>query len=251
MKNVVYVEQSNKKCRLFFAIMMLLHGLHGVLYAFVTYENQVINFIRFGLILLVSLVLIVLCVSSNKNLMATTSIVLISPALLNNIYYLIDYMQSEYNYVPFIIVSVVGLFLSIISIILIIVFSKNQISILKVLTNTFLVINFGLSGFLLVFRGGFFTFGEIVYWIEKVISALTLLGPIWIVSVTYKKVNKITEEGLIKENQVAQQSNVSKSSIITENNDSVKVVKEYKKLLDSGIITQEEFDMKKKELLKL
>ena len=65
MKNVVYVEQSNKKCRLFFAIMMLLHGLHGVLYAFVTYENQVINYIRFGLILLVSLVLIVLCVSSN------------------------------------------------------------------------------------------------------------------------------------------------------------------------------------------
>lgn len=127
MKNVVYVEQSNKKCRLFFAIMMLLHGLHGVLYAFVTYEkNQVINFIRFGLILLVSLVLIVLCVSSNKNLMATTSIVLILPALLNNIYYLIDYMQSEYNYVPFIILSVVGLFLSIISIILIIIFSKNK-----------------------------------------------------------------------------------------------------------------------------
>lgn len=114
-----------------------------------------------------------------------------------------------------------------------------------------MVINFGLSGFLLVFRGGFFTFGEIVYWIEKVISALTLLGPIWIVSVTYKKVNKITEEGLIKENQVVQQSNVSKSSIITENNNSVKVIKEYKKLLDSGIITQEEFDMKKKELLKL
>ena len=33
--------------------------------------------------------------------------------------------------------------------------------------------------------------------------------------------------------------------------DNVKKIKEYKELLDSGIITQEEFDKKKAELLKL
>ena len=47
--------------------------------------------------------------------------------------------------------------------------------------------------------------------------------------------------------------NISKSSDAVENvrnqKTSVELLKEYKELLDSGIITQEEFDQKKSELL--
>jgi len=42
-----------------------------------------------------------------------------------------------------------------------------------------------------------------------------------------------------------------KTTIVSEKSDSVDEIKKYKELLDSGIITQEEFDAKKKELLGL
>ncbi len=40
-------------------------------------------------------------------------------------------------------------------------------------------------------------------------------------------------------------------TIVTEKSDSVDEIKKFKELLDSGIITQEEFDEKKKQLLSL
>ena len=65
------------------------------------------------------------------------------------------------------------------------------------------------------------------------------------------------------EEQTASKTNKSENqtaqSAITSNNDStathaekdnIQLLKEYKYLLDSGIISQEEFDAKKKELLK-
>ena len=42
-----------------------------------------------------------------------------------------------------------------------------------------------------------------------------------------------------------------KEVVVLENTDSMSEIKKYKELLDSGIITQEEFDTKKKQLLDL
>ena len=47
------------------------------------------------------------------------------------------------------------------------------------------------------------------------------------------------------------EKNQTNNSNIQNTNDPITEVKRYKELLDNGIITQEEFDKKKKELLNL
>ncbi|MCM1233866.1 MAG: SHOCT domain-containing protein [Ruminococcus flavefaciens] len=58
----------------------------------------------------------------------------------------------------------------------------------------------------------------------------------------------INEVSLIKGNQVIGNSSEPKTTI-KQAESSIELLLEYKKLLDQGVITQEEFDAKKKELL--
>lgn len=148
MENTVYIKQSNKKSRVFFSIMMFIHGLCGVLNSFTLTENRVINFISFGFILLISSVLIILCVSTNKNLTVISCIVFLTPALLYNLQRMIYCAHEEYHYSTSIIgFYIAGLFLSVLSIVLVIAFNKKQISILKIITNTILFLYIGINGY--------------------------------------------------------------------------------------------------------
>lgn len=250
MENTVYIKQSNKKSRVFFSIMMFIHGLCGVLNSFTLTENRVINFISFGFILLISSALIILCVSLNKNLTVISCIVLIIPTLLYNLQPLLYYTYEEFYSVSSMSgFYIAGLFLSVLSVVLVIAFNKKQISILKIITNTILLLYIGINGYGFLFDepAAFNDVIVVIYWIGKVSSWIILLGPIWIVSVTYKKISKINYIEFSNQKQVG--IGEQRTTTAATNTDSIKAIKEYKKLLDSGIITQEDFDMKKKELL--
>lgn len=55
----------------------------------------------------------------------------------------------------------------------------------------------------------------------------------------------------ISKQLVARQAPMTTGNIVQQNESTIKQLEEYKKLLDNGTITQEEFDMKKKQLLGL
>ena len=89
-----------------------------------------------------------------------------------------------------------------------------------------------------------------------IVSAL-LLSPIWVpilivLLVRRKKKKKAAESANASETTESNAAESTEASKETKNNPATAdELLKYKELLDAGVITQEEFDAKKKELLKL
>ena len=60
---------------------------------------------------------------------------------------------------------------------------------------------------------------------------------------------KIDKRKKKKNNKIKKENYVSSPAIMTSEDKKIETIKKYKKLLDDGIITEEEFDKKKKQLL--
>lgn len=250
MKKSIYIEQSNKSSRMFFAIVMLLYAVFGLIDNFLRTNEWGIeeylfkNYILYGLIVIISLVLIVLFASLNKSLMVLSAIGFQIPVILISLLRLFR-QYFDIWYILFIIMPLV-------SIIFIALFSKTKQGVFKVLSIIFLSVNATITGFYDItgLSNGWIFFGGFISKISELLPAFLLIGSIWIMSVTYKKVNRATELDLQNEKPMPKQIQNLNESNITDS-DVINAIKNYKELLDDGIITQAEFDSKKKDLLNM
>lgn len=85
-------------------------------------------------------------------------------------------------------------------------------------------------------------------WLFPVIAILHILTVVFSLSIKHKKYDDITAAVSNKINEVKQEKNIKRAK---SNIDPIDEVKKYKELLDAGVITQEEFEAKKTQLLNL
>lgn len=235
MKNYTYVEKNCKKTKLFFSIVMLVAAIMN-LYIKIKYNSEyywpftIVPVIFYVIEILIAIILIITSVCINKSLM------LINASFLN--YALFVYaIASIFNY-GFVFKICIPFFIMIISLFFMRLFEAKKLSNIKVIATIFSISYIVLSGFIMYFA---------LIWSVHLLAmpagfnVILSLAPICLISGTYKKVDLADVKAV--ENMNLKFSDKQNPDNIPEQ------IKEYKELLDMGIITEEEYEKKKTELL--
>lgn len=218
MKNYTYVEKNCKKTKLFFSIVMLVTALTNLYLTIKHNETSPIFYTFITVEILLAICLIVLSVRFDKSLMS------INAVLLN--FGLLSYSVSHVFKWRF-----ESLLVAFVSIIFMILFEFKRTGIIKVIATTLSISFIVLAGIR-------------VYYSSFILGAaysILSIAPICLISGTYKKVDLADVKAV---------ENMNLNSYDKENSDNIpQQIKEYKELLDMGIITQEEYDKMKAKLL--
>lgn len=235
MKNYTYVEKNCKKTKLFFSIVMLVAAIMN-LYIKIKYNSEyywpftIVPVIFYVIEILIAIILIITSVCINKSLM------LINASFLN--YALFVYaIASIFNY-GFVFKICIPFFIMIISLFFMRLFEAKKLSNIKVIATIFSISYIVLSGFIMYFA---LIWSVHLLAIPAGFNVILSLAPICLISGTYKKVDLADVKAV--ENMNLKFSDKQNPDNIPEQ------IKEYKELLDMGIITEEEYEKKKTELL--
>lgn len=234
MKNYTYVEKNCKKTKLFFSIVMLVAAIMN-LYIKIKYNSEyywlfsMVPVIFYVIEILIAIILIITSVSINKSLM------LINASFLN--YALFVYAIAYiFNY-GFVFEICIPFFIMIISLFFMRLFEAKKLSNIKVIATIFSLSYIVLSGFIMYFALSWSFRLSIPAGFNVILS----LAPICLISGTYKKVDLADVKAV---------GNMNLKFDDKQNPDNIpEQIKEYKELLDMGIITEEEYEKKKTELL--
>lgn len=221
MKNYTYVEKNCTKTKLFFSIVMLVTALTNLYLTIKHNETSPIFYTFITVEILLAICLIVLSVRFDKSLMSINAVILNFGLLSYSVSHVFKW-RFEFN---------IALLVAFVSIIFMILFEFKRTGIIKVIATTLSISFIVLAGI-------------IVYDSSIILGAaysILSIAPIYLISGTYKKVDLSDVKAV--ENMNLKFDDKQNSDNIPER------IKEYKELLDMGIITEEEYEKKKTELL--
>lgn len=221
MKNYTYVEKNCTKTKLFFSIVMLVTALTNLYLTIKHNETSPIFYTFITVEILLAICLIVLSVRFDKSLMSINAVILNFGLLSYSVSHVFKW-RFEFN---------IALLVAFVSIIFMILFEFKRTGIIKVIATTLSISFIVLAGI-------------IVYDSSIILGAaysILSIAPICLISGTYKKVDL---------SDVKAVENMNLKFYDKQNSDNIpERIKEYKELLDMGIITEEEYEKKKTELL--
>ncbi len=233
MKNYTYVEKNCKKTKLFFSIVMLVAAIMN-LYIKIKYNSEywlfsMIPVIFFVIEILIAIILIITSVCINKSLMLINAAFLNYALFVYAVAYILNYGFGFEICIPF--------FIMIFSLFFMRLLEVKKLSNIKVIATIFSISYIVLSGFIMYFA---------ISWSFRLmvpagIDVILSIAPICLISGTYKKVDLADVKAV---------ENMNLEFDDKQNTDNIpEQIKEYKELLDMGIITEEEYEKKKTELL--